>query len=171
MKIKDFNSYCRAEDITLSSLKKRLIKFEGVELRFYRVKGVLHCGIGHNCETKPLTENEHKTLIYSCIDAKIDLVLRLFEKDVEEVESQLRNLFPNFFKFRKSQQETLIEMVFQMGIGSFAGSKKLRKKGFKKTINYIKNGDWIKATIEACDSIWFYKNKKRAKKVLRGFLI
>ena len=52
-------------------------------------------------------------------------------------------------------QEVVIEMCYQLGV---RGVSK-----FKKTISFLKNGDWVKASEEMLDSLWAKQTPNRAK--------
>lgn len=54
-------------------------------------------------------------------------------------------------------QEVLINMCFQMGIGSLLK--------FKKTLAYLKNKQWSDASVEMLDSAWHKQTPSRAREL------
>jgi lysozyme len=64
---------------------------------------------------------------------------------------------------KESVKIGLLEMSYQLGISGIFR--------FKKTIKFLKQGDYEKAYHEALDSTWAKQTPNRALKVVRNFLV
>lgn len=155
------NYYLAAMNTRLTDLEKSLIKHEGFCLRFYYVDDILHTGVGHNCETEPKGLNLYLTMCEGNDYMKFKTLLTLLREDIEEAQTMLtKHCFKAYNGLNTRKKNVLIEMCFQMGIGSFLE--------FKKTIKHLENKHFELAYQEAKDSKWYRNHKKRAEKVLEG---
>ena len=93
--------------------------------------------------------------------------------NINEARSSLKKEFKGFEQFTPSQQDSLIEMVYQMGF------YKVKSK-FPTMIKMIKAGRWDDAQKEALykdrtdlnrgESAWALQTPNRAKRVAKGFI-
>lgn len=155
-------------------------KEEGLRLKTYKCPaGHNTIGYGHNLDANGLPKTIMEILFdegIEVIPGKWDALIitpriadRLFEIDVKIAESDARRIFPMFDTFSESRQTAIIDMIFNMGVDSFAG-----KKGFKNMINAAKLGLWKIVAAEAKDSEWYRKltyeyKSKRAERVIKMF--
>jgi len=157
-------------DIELTDLEKSLIKHEGFKPKYYFCKKIKHFGIGRNAEANKLSNKQNMIVCLGSTQQRVGLALKLLEEDIRTACNGVYRVFKDqFATFTRAQDNALIEMIFQMGIGSFKGNSK--KKGFKKTIDFIKFGLWENARVEALDSEWARKFPKRANEVVAGFIL
>lgn len=112
-------------------LHTNLIKHEGVKLKPYRdTAGVLTIGVGHNLENG-IT---HKT------------VMQILDDDIDVATQDAKKIFPSLLTFSDNRQAALIELVFNMGLGTFSK--------FHTTIACIHAGNWKLGARNLLDSIW-----------------
>ncbi|HPG40887.1 MAG TPA: glycoside hydrolase family protein [bacterium] len=120
-------------------------KHEGKNNRMYRDgEGILTIGYGHNLETGELR------------DEAIELIL---QHDVEAAEQAVRSELPYFDELSDLRRETLVEMVFNLGLPRFLG--------FKKMLAALEVRDYAAAAREMLDSKWARQVGKRAKTLAR----
>jgi len=125
----------------LNSIKNH----EGKNNRLYRdAGGILTIGYGHNLETGELR------------DEAIELIL---QHDVEAAELAVRSVLPYFDELSALRRETLVEMVFNLGLSRFFG--------FKKMLAALEAGDYAAAAREMLDSKWARQVGKRARTLAR----
>ena len=119
----------------LNNLKEMIAKHEGYEPRVYKCTNGYDT-IGYGFAIKDLfMDKEIADLI---LDKKIRGLLARIEGD-DDWDSW-------FFDKPEIIQDVLVNMIFQMG---FSGVKK-----FKKTIQYIKDDNFLMASEEMLDSKW-----------------
>lgn len=84
-----------------------------------------------------------------------------FDDDLANVLRDLKRKFgeEEWHALPGEVKSILINMCFNMGIS--------RLWKFKKTIAYIKNGDWEAAGVEMRDSLWYQQVTKRAERLAR----
>lgn len=122
----------------------QLIAHEGYRnLPYEDSEGVLTIGVGRNLE-KPLSD---------------DVIGLLLAEDLEDAETDLIEVFPNFQTFSEQRRLALFDMMFNLG--------KPRFLGFKKMIAAIKEGRWDEAARQALDSKWRRQVKGRAITIAR----
>ena len=116
----------------LRKLKSMLVRHEALKLKPYICPaGKLTIGIGRNLEDKGISFEE------------ADFML---DNDIHDALRYLRDIFPGFDAFAEGRQDALIDMAFNLGRQGF--------EGFKKTIAFIKAGEWEAASMEMLDSKW-----------------
>ena len=119
----------------LNNLKKQIAKHEGYEPEVYKCPNGYDT-IGYGFAIKDLyMDNEVADLI---LDKKIRGILVSIESNDDWNEW--------FWNKPKNVKEVLINMIFQIG---FSGVRK-----FKKTIQYIKDDNFLMASEEMLDSKW-----------------
>lgn len=114
---------------------------EGLSLKpYYCTANKLSIGIGRNLDDRGITKEE---------------ALLLFANDMRLAVSDLYRVFGEDWKtFPDNVQLALIDMMFQLGLTRFCG--------FKKTIEYLKAGNWKEAAREMMDSKYAQQVPKRA---------
>jgi len=157
---KEVKRYCAKNEIELNELEESLIKHEGFQSEYYFCNKILHFGVGHNCESIELTSQQKDIIVTGSEANKIELAFDLLENDIAEAEIGFIKVFNRLSDYG-NKDNTILEMISQMGRGPFAG--------FKQTIKLINAEEWGKAALEAADSKWFREHTKRAKEVLFGF--
>ena len=154
--------WCKSNGKELTNVCYSLMKHEGVVPQFYYdSKSNLTFGIGHNCRANKLNQLQYDIIASGDFDSCMRLAFRLLEFDTLQCEIDLANIFPKFDDFYPERQDALVEMMFQLGYGSFSG--------FKRMIKAIKQDDWETAYKEAKNSKWYREYESRASEVIEGF--
>ena len=126
---------------TIKELKERLIKEEGLELKPYRcTANKLTIGVGRNIEERGITEDE---------------AMYLLSNDIDLVRDEVLKALPWVLKINTTAGLILFDMAFNMGVP--------RLLHFKKTLQYIKDEEYLKASVEMLDSRWAAQVGRRAK--------
>jgi len=126
---------------TLKDLREKLIEEEGFRLKPYKcTSNKLTIGVGRNLEDRGITQDE---------------ALYLLENDIIYFENQLTKSLPWFYAIHITAQLVLIDMAFNMGVNGLLA--------FKNTLRYIRDGEYLKASVEMLDSRWAAQVGKRAK--------
>lgn len=140
--------------MNINRLKKSIKKHEGLRLKPYKcTAGKLTIGYGRNLEDKGITKKTANILL--------DVDIEYFTRKLSEV--FLIRHFLHFNSLPEHVQEVLVEMSFQIGVPG------LMK--FKKTIEFIKEGNYTRASTEMLYSKWAKQTPKRAQtlsKKMRG---
>tara|TARA_R100001163_G_scaffold24778_1_gene20494 strand:- start:558 stop:983 length:426 start_codon:yes stop_codon:yes gene_type:complete len=119
----------------LDNLKEQIARHEGYEPKVYKCSNGFDT-IGYGFAIKDLVmDREVADLI---LDGKINNIIKSIGNHDDWSEW--------FFEKPKAIQEVLINMIFQIG---FSGVRK-----FRKTIQYIKDDNFLKASEEMLDSKW-----------------
>lgn len=122
-----------------------LIRHEGLRTRMYKCSaGANTIGIGHNLDSRPITERAARVILEDDIAVAVEDLQREFGEEV-------------FNNMPGKVQEALINMCFNLGI--------TRLMQFKNTIELIKNSQWADAALECLDSRWANQVGGRAKEV------
>jgi lysozyme len=123
---------------------KLLTRDEGLRLKPYRcTAGKLTIGVGRNLEDVGITKDE------------ADMMLA---NDISRVVVDIVKRFPWALSLDDARFSVLHSMVFQMGIGGVAN--------FRKFLNALQSGDYVKASIEMLDSKWAqHDSPARAKRL------
>ena len=118
--------------MNLPRLLAQLDTDEGRRKKPYKdTEGILTIGVGRNLQDRGLRDDE------------IDLMLR---NDVNESIGECRRMFRNFDQIGEVRQEVLVNMMFNLGYGRFAG--------FRKMIAAVLVCDWAEASRQMLDSKW-----------------
>ena len=132
----------------IKELKKMLIRHEGeVNHAYEDSEGYITIGIGRLIDKRKGGGISHAEAMY------------LLDNDIIEATSQCQREFPWFHLLDDARQLVVLNMVFNMGITTF--------KKFKKTIYFIKIGDYSAASKEMLDSQWRRQVGNRALELSR----
>jgi len=123
-------------------LMNELIRDEGERLRMYKdTEDIWTVGVGRNIQERGISKDESRLMLSNDLIASI--------RDAESFE-----WYEGLSPIRK---RIICNMLFNMG--------KPRFKKFKKTIKYIKAGQFDHASIEMLDSRWSKQVGIRAKRL------
>ena len=135
----------------LANLKEMIAKHEGYEPRVYKCTNGYDT-IGYGFAIKDLYMN--KEVADLILDQKIQEMLKRILSDKD---------WGNWFPEKPQHiQEVLINMIFQIG---FSGVKK-----FRKTIQYIKDDNFLLASEEMLDSKWARSDSPNRAKELSDII-
>ena len=81
----------------------------------------------------------------------------ILEEKLMELSSEVQEKFPWLTDMPQEVCHVILEMCYQMGV---AGVSK-----FKKTISYLQEKEWGKASVEMLDSKWAKQTPNRAKRM------
>ena len=127
------------------NLRKMLIAHEGLRLKPYRcTQNKLTIGVGRNLEDVGISEFE---------------AMGMLQADIERVNREAVENFAWFKSLNMPRQDVVLSMIFQMGLKKF--------KGFKKTIEAIRCGNFDKAADEMKDSDWAKQTPVRAEELIK----
>lgn len=138
---------------------------EGVKSVVYRDSlGYLTIGIGHLIDPRrggflpPYAQLELDTKGY----ISDTTITKLYREDLSKVLEDLETHLPWCFNLDSTRRDVLIDMCFQMGIGSKTSGKGLL--GFTNSLRLIKEGDFKRAGENLKQSAWFRQTPNRAKR-------
>jgi lysozyme len=118
--------------MNIELLKDSVKHYEGLKLKPYVCPAKkLTIGYGRNLQDNGISKNEAELLL---------------ENDLFNIKLLLEDKIKFFHLLDDVRQNVLIEMAYNMGV---TGLLK-----FKNTLNYLKNKDYEKASIEMLDSQW-----------------
>jgi|TARA_B110000914_G_C15459310_1_gene444996 lysozyme len=124
-------------------LRETIIRHEGTRLDMYQdTLGIWTVGVGHNIQEKGISQ------------AVMELML---EEDLAEAVSELKRSVSFFSKMPEQVQEALVNLAFNMGIP--------RLMQFKKTLAYLRDGNFEAAADELLDSRYAEQVGRRADEV------
>lgn len=116
--------------MNIERIKSTLTKHEGLKLDMYKCSaGVWTIGVGHNLEDKGISKR---------------VAAMLLEDDINDALVDLERNIIYFYDLPEAAQEALVNLAFNMGIP--------RLMQFKKTLAYLRSGDYKKAADELLDS-------------------
>lgn len=119
-----------------TKLRDALRQSEALRLKPYRdTKGKLTIGIGRNLDDKGITEDE---------------AYFLNDNDIHDAQVLLDQNLPWWRQLDEVRQRALVELCFNMGIGSSARGL----LSFKNTLQYLQAGDWESASSGFLHSKW-----------------
>ena len=125
----------------MSNLKKTIIRHEGKKL--YKCSSdKWTIGVGHNIEDNGFSE------------AAIQFI---FEEDLSTSIAECQRNIIGWDEMPSPAQEALVNLVFNMGIN--------RLMQFKKTLGYLRNGEFGEAAEELLDSRYARQVPTRAQEV------
>jgi len=117
----------------IGDITTQLIKHEGLRLKAYQcTKGYTTIGYGRNLDTKGIDKAE---------------ALYLLQNDITECIEDLRTIFENWHKIDDIRKKALVDMRFNLGPAGF--------RSFKKMIAAIKRNDYLEASKQMVDSVWY----------------
>lgn len=135
----------------LDRLQKQLEIEEGVRNLAYKdSKGIWTIGIGHNVETRPISDLAVKVI---------------FEDDVNIVVELLDKYLPWWRGLDVVRQNALINLGFNLGVGPSEEDKDGKLLTFKNTLKYFESGDYTAAANGLRNSLWFKQVGKRGVRV------
>ena len=124
-------------------LRETIIRHEGTRLDMYQdTLGIWTVGVGHNIQEKGISQ------------AVMELML---DEDLAEAVSELKRSVSFFSKMPEQVQEALVNLAFNMGIP--------RLMQFKKTLAYLRDGNFEAAADELLDSRYAEQVGRRADEV------
>lgn len=127
----------------MSNLKKTIIRHEGKKKKLYKCTAdKWTIGVGHNIEDNGLSE------------AAIQFI---FEEDLSTSIAECQRNIIGWDEMPSPVQEALVNLVFNMGIN--------RLMQFKKTLGYLRNGEFGEAAEELLDSRYARQVPTRAQEV------
>jgi len=128
--------------IDLEKMTAELKRDEGYRDTVYHCSaGKLTIGYGHNVEDNPIPEQ---------------IAEKLLHHDIGQALAECER-FPWFYPLDGVRKRVIINMVFNMGAGSVST--------FRRMITAIENEEWIKASEEMQDSLWFRQVGARAERL------
>ena len=142
--------------------RKRVEEHEGLRLDVHLVDGIPHVGIGHNCSTDSIPDEEQQL----GMTISMELCRELFEDDLDDAVHKARRtcrqMGADFDSFPPAVREALHEMHFQMGSVKWRGM-----------FSRLKAGNWDGAAREALrsglvqgkPSRWFLQTPQRCLNV------
>ncbi len=142
--------------------RKRVEEHEGLRLDVHLVDGIPHVGIGHNCSTDSIPDEEQQL----GMTISMELCRELFEDDLDDAEHKARRtcrqMGADFDSFSPAVREALHEMCFQMGSVKWSGM-----------FSRLKSGNYAEAAREALrsglvqgkPSRWFLQTPQRCLNV------
>ena len=83
-----------------------------------------------------------------------DLIL---ERKVKDLKDRIKKKFSWYKYMPPTIKEIVVEMCYQLGLYGFSC--------FKKTISYLQNKEWEKASVEMLDSRWAVQTPRRAREL------
>jgi len=130
----------------IEELKKQLIRDEAeVNHAYQDSEGYWTIGVGHLIDKRKGGEISHK------------ISMLILDDDIKEVLGQCDRAFDWFDDLNEARKVVILNMVFNLGLDGF--------KDFKKTIYFIKAGDYNEASIEMLDSKWSRQVGARAARL------
>lgn len=116
----------------LYSLKNSVKKFESCSLKPYHCPAKkLTIGYGRNLDDNGISKFEAELLL---------------ENDLSDVKLELEDKLKFFHELDDIRQNVVIEMAYNMGVPKFLN--------FKNTLKYLKEKDFLNASIEMLNSKW-----------------
>ena len=116
------------------------------------------CGIGHNIEARPFTEEEKKAIGDWEKGITKNMAYMICRNDVSLCLEKLKTL--DFWKqLDEERQYALIDLCFHLG---WVGLKK-----FKKMLKALAVNDYLTASTELLDSKYATQTPKRAKRIAK----
>lgn len=142
-------------------LAAQIRRHEGLRLGAYLDgEGLLTVGYGHNCTAWPVDGVSKPDDKISREQAEI-----LFKNDLALAEAQAVHALPCIRNLRPARAAVIINMVFNMGIGSTASGRGVM--GFRRMIAALQAGDYKVAAREMLDSRWARQVGRRAAELSR----
>ena len=129
--------------VDFKTLTRWLELDEGVKLKpYYCTAGKLTIGIGRNLEDTGITKAEAQLML---------------EGDIIRLMKELDELFPEWRDLSETRQMVVLNMCFNMGTFGFLN--------FKRTIGYLREKQYSKASTEMLRSQWAEQVGDRAKRL------
>ena len=127
----------------IDKIRQTLIKHEGMRLDLYQDHlGIYTIGVGHNIQERGITTR---------------VAHMMLEEDIDVAIKDLQRNISYFDKLPACVQEALVNLSFNMGIP--------RLMQFKKTLAYLRNGEFESAADELLDSRYAEQVGRRALEI------
>lgn len=127
----------------LGRITSQLEKHEGLQLKIYFcTKGKSTIGIGRNLDDRGISEDEARYML---------------NNDIVDMNNKLSSCLPFYDALDDARQEVLINMAFNLGVHGLLK--------FKKTLQFIEDGEYEKASVEMLDSKWSTEVHNRANEL------
>ena len=91
------------------------------------------------------------------LELDVDICDIILERKLKELETRVNLKFKWFMYMPQEIKDVIMEMCYQLGVGSVSK--------FKKTIAYLQNKHWEEASVEMLDSLWAKQTPNRAKEL------
>jgi lysozyme len=141
-----------------AAMRAELVRDEGERLRAYRdTVGKWTIGVGHNLDdvgTAPLGRSVEEVKANGITADEAALML---EHDLERVDTDLDGHLPWWRKLDPVRQRVLVNMCFNMGIGSLCG--------FRNTLRMVEVGNYTGAATGMLTSLWARQVGARATRL------
>jgi lysozyme len=139
-------------------LKPRLKEEEKVVNKIYKCTAKRNTiGCGHNCDASPLPLDMQNFLEANGYITD-EMIETLLDKDIDKADADARKLFPEFDELTENRQAAIVDLLFNMGLGTFSK--------FTKTIGAIRQRNWDAAAVNLQKSKWYAQVKSRGPKVV-----
>jgi lysozyme len=139
-------------------LKARLKEEEKVVNEIYKCAAKKNTiGCGHNCDANPLPL-DMQSFLESNGHITDEMIDTLLDHDIDIAEAGARKLFPEFDELTKNRQAAIVDLIFNMGLGTFSK--------FTRTIGAIRQHNWDAAAANLQKSKWYAQVKSRGPKVV-----
>jgi len=143
--------------LTIELTKNQLRIDEGLVLVVYPdTLGNSSIGYGFNKDA-----NQYPQEILPYIDNENHITLEVAEyllhTETENAYKSAMRIFPDFDHYPRRKQAALVNMIYNMGVGSFLT--------FKNTIQHIKNCEWQRASTNILLSKYAKQVGKRAERI------
>ena len=137
----------------LERLQKQLSLEEGVRNLAYKdSKGIWTIGIGHNIETRPISDLAVKVI---------------FEQDVDTVVSLLDKYLPWWKELDDVRQNALVDLGFNLGVGPSSEDPTGKLLLFTGTLEVLKNKDYEECAKHLEGTLWYKQVGSRALRVVK----
>jgi len=131
------------KDYVINKLTQLLVQHEGTELMPYvDTTGHVTIGVGRNLTSVGISWQE---------------AMILLENDIQRIQKEADDNFPWFKNLSPNRQIVVLDMIFNLGLSGFMG--------FRKTISFIRRGQWENAAREMLNSIWAQQVGSRADRL------
>lgn len=129
--------------MNMARLRETITRHEGSRLDMYQdTLGIWTIGVGHNIQEKGISPKVMEIML---------------EEDLEEAISELKRSVSFFSRMPEQVQEALVNLSFNMGIP--------RLMQFRKTLAYLRDGEFESAADELLDSRYAEQVGHRALEV------
>lgn len=139
-------------------LRAELVRDEGEKLRAYKDSvGKWTIGIGRNLDDVGTAPLDRSVQDVKANGITADEAALLLDHDLERVDADLDRRLPWWRKLDPVRQRVLVNMCFNMGIGSLCG--------FKNTLRMVEVGNYTGAAIGMLASLWARQVGARATRL------
>jgi lysozyme len=143
------------------TIEEMITRHEGRKNKRYKdSQGIWTIGIGHNLQVRGLCgiiPSDRNLDTDGITDEEIDL---LFQKDLTDTQSDINNHIPFFPNLDDPRQRVLIDMTFNMGIGS--STQHTGVMGFPHMLSCLQSNDFPGAAEALKDSKYYTQVGQRA---------